>query len=63
MGHEPVLRRARNELAAPDVESAGAGSGLVPSGPVARHLRAADAALGAGTPSATGRADGGTWRR
>ncbi|KAA6223217.1 SARP family transcriptional regulator [Streptomyces albofaciens JCM 4342] len=46
VGHERVLRRARDELATADGESAGAGSGLVSFGPVAHHLRAADAALG-----------------
>ncbi|GAB7102784.1 BTAD domain-containing putative transcriptional regulator [Streptomyces phaeofaciens JCM 4814] len=46
VGHEPVLRRARDELAAAADESAGAGSGLVSFGPVTHHLRAADAALG-----------------
>ncbi|MFD6530332.1 BTAD domain-containing putative transcriptional regulator [Streptomyces sp. NPDC060184] len=46
VGHLPVLRRARAELAAAEGEYAGAGSGLVSFGPVARHLAAADAALG-----------------
>ncbi|MFE7707624.1 BTAD domain-containing putative transcriptional regulator [Streptomyces sp. NPDC057486] len=45
VGHEPVLRRARDELAAASDESAGAGSGLISFGPVAHHLRTADAAL------------------
>ncbi|MFF2730914.1 BTAD domain-containing putative transcriptional regulator [Streptomyces sp. NPDC058008] len=46
VGHEPVLRRARDELAAAVGESAGAGGGLVSFGPVARHVRAAGRALG-----------------
>jgi hypothetical protein len=58
VGHREVLRRARDELAAADGESAG-GSGLVSFGPVAHHLRAADAALGGRDPSFTGPADGG----
>ncbi|MFF0076990.1 BTAD domain-containing putative transcriptional regulator [Streptomyces sp. NPDC005494] len=45
VGHVPVLRRARDELAAAAGESAGAGSGLVSFGPVAQHIRAADRAL------------------
>ncbi|MCQ4207951.1 AfsR/SARP family transcriptional regulator [Streptomyces longispororuber] len=53
VGHEGVLRRARDELAAAEGESAGAGSGLISFGPVSRHLRAADAALGAHEPSRT----------
>ncbi|MEV7372936.1 AfsR/SARP family transcriptional regulator [Streptomyces sp. NPDC090301] len=48
VGHLPVLRRARDELASAATESAGAGSGLVSFGPVTRHLMAADAALGEG---------------
>ncbi|WP_353941212.1 BTAD domain-containing putative transcriptional regulator [Streptomyces sp. HUAS MG91] len=47
VGHLPVLRRARDELAAAGAELAGAGSGLVSFGPVARHLAAVDTALGA----------------
>ncbi|WP_437045506.1 BTAD domain-containing putative transcriptional regulator [Streptomyces sp. enrichment culture] len=47
VGHLPVLRRARRELAAAEAEYAGAGSGLVSFGPVSRHLAAADAALAA----------------
>lgn len=45
VGHLPVLRRARDELAVAEAESAGAGSGLVSFGPVTSHLKAADAAL------------------
>ncbi|WP_206326727.1 BTAD domain-containing putative transcriptional regulator [Streptomyces sp. S3(2020)] len=53
VGHQPVLRRARAELAAAEAESA-AGSGLISFGPVTRHLRAADAALAAThAPSST----------
>ncbi|WP_327122049.1 hypothetical protein OG206_31885 [Streptomyces sp. NBC_01341] len=48
VGHEPVLRRAHDELRAAADESAGAGSGLVSFGPVARHLRAIRSALDAG---------------
>ncbi|WP_234018893.1 MULTISPECIES: BTAD domain-containing putative transcriptional regulator [unclassified Streptomyces] len=44
VGHRPVLRRAREELAAAEPEFVG-GSGLVSFGTVARHLAAADAAL------------------
>ncbi|MFE1258225.1 AfsR/SARP family transcriptional regulator [Streptomyces fungicidicus] len=55
VGHEDVLRRARDELAAADGESAGGGSGLISFGPVAHHLRAADAALSPAAPAA--------WRR
>ncbi|OKI20365.1 BTAD domain-containing putative transcriptional regulator [Streptomyces sp. CB03911] len=58
VGHLPVLRRAREELAPAEAESAGAGSGLVSFGPVTRHLAAADAALGVHSPSPTGSADG-----
>ncbi|MEV1026040.1 BTAD domain-containing putative transcriptional regulator [Streptomyces sp. NPDC050264] len=47
VGHEPVLRRARDELTAASAELAGAGSGLVSFGPVADHLRAAERALDA----------------
>ncbi|MFF7329555.1 BTAD domain-containing putative transcriptional regulator [Streptomyces sp. NPDC008150] len=46
VGHLPVLRRARGELAAARGEFV-AGSGLVSFGPVARHLSEAEAALGA----------------
>ncbi len=46
VGQLPVLRRARDELAAAEGEYAGAGSGLVSFGPVSRHLAAADAVLG-----------------
>ncbi|MFF2778502.1 BTAD domain-containing putative transcriptional regulator [Streptomyces sp. NPDC058052] len=53
VGHVPVLRRARQELAAAEAELAGAGSGLISYGPVTRHLAAADAALAVHTrPSA-----------
>jgi DNA-binding SARP family transcriptional activator len=45
VGHTPVLRRARDELAPAEGELAGAGGGLVSFGPVARHLRAVDTAL------------------
>ncbi|MFF5897621.1 BTAD domain-containing putative transcriptional regulator [Streptomyces argenteolus] len=45
VGHVPVLRRARDALAAAGGEAAGAGSGLVSFGPVADHIRAADSAL------------------
>ncbi|MGV9904439.1 hypothetical protein ACWDU8_18450, partial [Streptomyces sp. NPDC003388] len=51
--HLPVLRRARDELAAAAAESAGAGSGLISFGPLVRHLNAADAALGVHTPVLT----------
>ncbi|MGW5283187.1 BTAD domain-containing putative transcriptional regulator [Streptomyces collinus] len=44
--HVPVLRRARDELAAAVGEFAGAGSGLISFGPVTGHLEAVDAALG-----------------
>ncbi|MGW3438668.1 BTAD domain-containing putative transcriptional regulator [Streptomyces bacillaris] len=54
VGHLPVLRRARDELAPAAAEYAGAGSGLVSFGPVTRHLAAADAAIEAHA-SATGR--------
>ncbi|WP_063804102.1 AfsR/SARP family transcriptional regulator [Streptomyces bungoensis] len=57
VGHLPVLRRARDELAAAEAELAGAGSGLFSFGPVARHLRAIDTALG--DPSSARPADGG----
>lgn len=50
VGHLPVLRRARDELAAAAAESA-AGSGLISFGPVTRHLQAADAALATHAPS------------
>ncbi|WP_256332892.1 hypothetical protein [Streptomyces sp. 2131.1] len=53
MGHLPVLRRARDELARVAAEYAGAGSGLVSFGPVTHHLAAADAAIEAHA-SATG---------
>ncbi|GHE25159.1 SARP family transcriptional regulator [Kitasatospora indigofera] len=58
VGHLPVLRRAREELAPAEAELAGAGSGLVSFGPVTRHLAAADAAIGLHTRSGTGSADG-----
>ncbi|MCD9904463.1 hypothetical protein LUR56_39215 [Streptomyces sp. MT29] len=45
VGHLPVLRRARKELAAAEAEYAAAGSGLVSFGPVQQHLTAADAAI------------------
>ncbi|MEW2162664.1 BTAD domain-containing putative transcriptional regulator [Streptomyces sp. NPDC007084] len=45
VGHAPVLRRSRDELARAATEFAGAGSGLISFGPVERHLRAADSAL------------------
>lgn len=54
VGHLPVLRRAREELAAAGAEFAGAGSGLISFGPVGRHLAAVDTALAAHAPSATG---------
>ncbi|MFF0259561.1 BTAD domain-containing putative transcriptional regulator [Streptomyces microflavus] len=54
VGHLPVLRRARDELARAAAEYAGAGSGLVSFGPVTHHLAAADAAIEAHA-SATGR--------
>ncbi|OQR64590.1 SARP family transcriptional regulator [Streptomyces maremycinicus] len=57
VGHLPVLRRARTELAAAEAEFAGAGSGLVSFGPVARHLSAADAVLATGASSRAGSAD------
>ncbi|MEU3205184.1 BTAD domain-containing putative transcriptional regulator [Streptomyces cyaneofuscatus] len=47
VGHLPVLRRARDELARAAAEYAGAGSGLVSFGPVTHHLAAADAAIAA----------------
>jgi DNA-binding SARP family transcriptional activator len=50
VGHLPVLRRARDELAAAEAESV-AGSGLISFGPVTRHLQAADAALATHAPS------------
>ncbi|WP_413755265.1 BTAD domain-containing putative transcriptional regulator [Streptomyces sp. MMBL 11-3] len=46
VGHLPVLRRARDELAAAGAEQAAAGSGLISFGPTARHLQAAETALG-----------------
>lgn len=46
VGHLPVLRRAREELAAAQGERS-AGSGLVSFGPVLRHLEAIDVALDA----------------
>ncbi|MFF8415089.1 AfsR/SARP family transcriptional regulator [Streptomyces omiyaensis] len=46
--HRPVLLRARGELSAARSEQAGAGSGLVSFGPVARHLSAVEEALGRG---------------
>ncbi|MFB7333982.1 BTAD domain-containing putative transcriptional regulator [Streptomyces adustus] len=46
VGHLPILSRARAELATAEAEYAGAGSGLVSFGPIARHLAAIDAALG-----------------
>nr|WP_202454921.1 BTAD domain-containing putative transcriptional regulator [Streptomyces sp. SID8367] len=58
VGHLPVLRRARDELASAEGEFAGAGSGLVSFGPVARHLAAVDEALGGHAPSPAGPADG-----
>ncbi|WP_455568823.1 regulator [Streptomyces galbus] len=45
VGHLPVLRRAREELAPAGGEQAGAGSGLVSFGPVSRHLRMLEEAL------------------
>ncbi|MFC8450361.1 BTAD domain-containing putative transcriptional regulator [Kitasatospora sp. NPDC057223] len=59
VGHLPVLRRARDELAGAGTEMAGAGSGLVSYGPVTRHLLAADAALGLHSPSSGGSAGDG----
>ncbi|MFJ4622488.1 BTAD domain-containing putative transcriptional regulator [Streptomyces sp. NPDC088812] len=60
VGHERVLRRARDELAPAEGESVGAGSGLVSFGPVVRHLRFTDSALGARDSSPTGPAAGDT---
>ncbi|WP_063755933.1 AfsR/SARP family transcriptional regulator [Streptomyces rimosus] len=54
VGHEGVLRRARDELVAAEGELIGAGSGLISFGPVARHLRAVEGALGVGGPSSAG---------
>ncbi len=66
VGHLPVLRRARRELAAAEAEYAGAGSGLVSFGPVTRHLAAVDAALeahaSAGEPAGDGVASQGNQR-
>ncbi|WP_409467290.1 BTAD domain-containing putative transcriptional regulator [Streptomyces sp. HC307] len=45
VGHEPVLRRARDELTPARHELAAAAGGLVSFGPVEHHLRAADTAL------------------
>ncbi|MFC8337213.1 BTAD domain-containing putative transcriptional regulator [Streptomyces rubiginosohelvolus] len=45
VGHLPVLRRSRKELAAAETEFAGASSGLVSFGPVRQHLTAADTAI------------------
>ncbi|MGY0021628.1 BTAD domain-containing putative transcriptional regulator [Streptomyces sp. YJ-C3] len=42
VGHEPVLRRARDELLPAVGELAGAGSGLISFGPVESQLRAVD---------------------
>ncbi|MEU2422242.1 BTAD domain-containing putative transcriptional regulator [Streptomyces sp. NPDC007851] len=50
VGHLPVLRRTRAELTPAAAELAGAGSGLISFGPVAHHLRTADAALTAYAP-------------
>ncbi|MFE6710664.1 BTAD domain-containing putative transcriptional regulator [Streptomyces sp. NPDC057695] len=47
VGHVPLLRRARAVLTSAEGEYAGAGSGLISFGPVARHLTAIDTALGA----------------
>ncbi|MDQ1041702.1 DNA-binding SARP family transcriptional activator [Streptomyces sp. V3I8] len=58
VGHVPVLRRARDELAAAGAESAGAGSGLVSFGPLTHHLLAVDAALGVHAPCAGPAGDG-----
>ncbi|MFF3362109.1 BTAD domain-containing putative transcriptional regulator [Streptomyces misionensis] len=58
VGHLPVLRRARDELAAARDEFAGAGSGLVSFGPVVRQVRAADTVLGEASPSDTESAGG-----
>ncbi|GGS75837.1 AfsR/SARP family transcriptional regulator [Streptomyces badius] len=57
VGHLPVLRRARDELAPAEAEYAGGGSGLVSFGPVARHLAAADAAIEAHASAAGRSAD------
>ncbi|MGW2304931.1 BTAD domain-containing putative transcriptional regulator [Streptomyces sp. NPDC001809] len=46
VGHAPLLRRARDVLTPAQSEYAGAGSGLISFGPVARHLNAIDTALG-----------------
>ncbi|MDH6214249.1 BTAD domain-containing putative transcriptional regulator [Streptomyces pseudovenezuelae] len=48
VGHERILRRARDELTPAATESAGAGSGLISYGPVEHHLHAIDSALGDG---------------
>ncbi|WP_327721859.1 hypothetical protein OG381_45510 [Streptomyces sp. NBC_00490] len=50
VGHLPVLRRDRDELAAAEAESV-AESGLISFGPVTRHPQAADAALATHAPS------------
>ncbi|MFJ8826695.1 BTAD domain-containing putative transcriptional regulator [Streptomyces sp. NPDC102467] len=44
VGHEPVLRRARDELAVAADELAGGGSGIISFGPIAHHLGAAERA-------------------
>ncbi|MFJ4783941.1 BTAD domain-containing putative transcriptional regulator [Streptomyces sp. NPDC088794] len=48
VGHEPILRRARDELTPAAAELAGAGSGLVSFGPVQHHVHAIDLALDEG---------------
>ncbi|MGW3287081.1 BTAD domain-containing putative transcriptional regulator [Streptomyces sp. NPDC001002] len=49
VGHERILRRARDELASAAGELAGAGSGLVSYGPIEHHVHAIDLALGDGS--------------
>lgn len=44
--HVAVLRRARDELAPAEGETAGAGSGPVSFGPVGRYLRMVEEVLG-----------------
>ncbi|MGW1209378.1 BTAD domain-containing putative transcriptional regulator [Streptomyces sp. NPDC002499] len=48
VGHERILRRARDELTPAASELAGAGSGLVSFGPVQHHVHAIDLALDEG---------------
>ncbi|MFJ6080008.1 BTAD domain-containing putative transcriptional regulator [Streptomyces sp. NPDC092369] len=49
VGHQRILRRAREELTPAVGELAGAASGLVSFGPVQHHLHAIDLALGDGS--------------